>query len=253
MASHRIVVLAAVLALGASGAAAQTPDEPTPEQTAVACAPPPLVAFSPADAARVIGSQDAVARSVFGMPELLVTSGGTDRGVQLGQQYFIRRIVRTGETYRDKLPHTVHTSGWARVVAVNATTAIVSVDHACADILEGDYLEPYQLPVLPAGDIAAVDTTGEPDFTSFSHILYAADERQSAGVGEFMLIDRGVSQNVALGARFAIYRDLRRGGVPLASVGEAMVVSVGQGMALIRINRARDAIFAGDFVVPRSK
>ena len=253
MASHRIVVLAAGLALVASGAGAQTPDEPTPEQTAVSCAPLPLLAFSPADAPHVIGSQDAVARSVFGTPELLVTSGGTDRGVQLGQQYFIRRVVRTGATYRDKLPHTVGTSGWARVVAVNATTAIISVDHACADILEGDYLEPYQPPALPAGDIAAVDTTGEPDFTSFGRILYGADERQSAGTGEFMLIDRGVNQNVALGARFAIYRDIGKGGLPLASVGEAMVVSVGQSMALIRINKARDAIFAGDLVVPRSK
>jgi hypothetical protein len=253
MASDRIVVLAAVLALVASGAAAQTPDEPTPEQTAIACAPPPSLALSHADAVHVIGSQDAVARSLFGTPELLVTSGGTDRGVQLGQQYFIRRIVRGGETYGDTRPHTVRTSGWARVVAVNATTAIVSVDHACADIADGDYLEPYHLPALPAGNIAAVDTTGEPDFSSVGRIVHAAEERRTAGIGEFMLINRGMSQNVALGARFAIYRDLGKDGVPLVSVGEAMVVSVGQRMALIRINQARDAIFAGDFVVPRSK
>ncbi len=253
MALHRIVVLAAVLALVASSAAAQTPDEPTPEQMAVACAPLPLLAFSPAYAPRIIASQDTVARSVFGAPELLVTSGGTDRGVQLGQQYFTRRVIRIGATYQDKLPHTVSNSGWVRVVAVNLTTAIVSVDHACADILEGDYLEPYQLPALPAGDIAAVDTTGEPDFTSFGRILFGAEERQSAGPGEFMLIDRGVSQNVVLGSRFAIYRDLRKSGLPLASVGEAMAVSVGESMALVRINKARDAIFAGDLVVPRSK
>ena len=253
MASHRVVVLAAVLALVASGATAQSLADPTPDQTAVACAPLPTLAYTPADAPHVIGSQDAVVRSVFGTPELLVTSGGTDRGVQLGQQYYIRRVVRTGATYKDKLPHMVATAGWARVVAVNATTAIINVDHACADILEGDYLEPYQLPVLPAGNIAAVDTTGEPDFASFGRIMYGADERQSAGLGEFMLIDRGVNQNVALGSRFAIYRDLVRNGLPLASVGEAVVVSVGESMALIRINRARDAILAGDFVVPRTK
>jgi hypothetical protein len=253
MASHRFVVLVAVLALVASGAAAQTSDPTTPEQTAVACAPPPLLAFDTADALHVIGSQDAVPRSVFGTPELRVTSGGTDRGVQLSQLYFIRRVVRTGVTHGDKLAHTVRTSGWGRVVAVNATTAIVNVEHACADILEGDYLEPYQLPALPAGDITAVDTSGEPDFTSLGRILYASEERQSAGLGEFMLIDRGVSQNVAVGARFAIYRDLGKGGVPLASVGEGMVVSVGESMALIRINKARDAIFSGDLVVPRSK
>ncbi len=253
MASHRFVVIAAVLALVASGAAAQTSDTATPDQTAVACAPPPALAFDAIDALRVIGSQDAVPRSVFGTPELLVTSGGTDRGVQLGQLYFMRRVVRTGATHGDKLAHTVHTAGWARVVAVNATTAIINVEHACGDILEGDYLEPYQTPTLPAGDIALVDTSGEPNFTSLGRILSGSEERQSAGLGEFMLIDQGVSQNVALGARFAIYRDLGKGGMPLASVGEGLVVSVGESMALIRINKARDAIFSGDLVVPRSK
>jgi hypothetical protein len=252
MASHRWILLAAVCALVASGAAAQTL-EPTPAQVAVACAPPPIVATVPADATRVIGSQDAVARSLFGAPELLVIGGGTERGLQLGQQYFVRRLARTAKNYRDKLPHQVRTAGWVRVVAVNAATAIVTVEHACGDILAGDYLDVFQMPALPAGDITAVDTTGEPDFTSFGHVLYGSEERRSAGTGEFMLIDRGTDQSVALGARFAIFRDIRVGGAPLASIGEATVVSIGPTMALVRINRARDAIFTGDFVVPRSK
>jgi hypothetical protein len=68
-----------------------------------------------------------------------------------------------------------------------------------------------------------------------------------------MLIDRGSNHSVALGSHFAIYRDIRVAGAPLASVGEATVVSIGPTMALVRINRARDAIFTGDYVVPRSK
>ena len=251
MASHRFIVLTAVLALGASGAAAQTP-EPTPEQTAVACAPP-VLASTPSSAPHIIGSQDVVARSLFGTPEQLVISGGTESGVQLGQQYFTRRIVQGLETSRSKAAHLVRTSGWGRVVAVNATTAIVNVEHACAEILEGDYLDAFQIPELPAGDIAAVDTTGEPDFSSYGRVLYGTDQRNMGGTGEFMLIDRGSEQSIALGARFAIYRDLNVGGVPLTSIGEAMVVSVGPSMALVRINRSRDAILSGDLVVPRSK
>jgi hypothetical protein len=253
MAWDRVATLAATCALVAAGAAAQTADEPTPAQIAVACAPPPIMAIVPADATHVIGSQDAVARSLFGTPESLVISGGTERGLQIGQRYFIRRIARSAGNSRANMPHQVSTAGWARVIAVNATTAIVTVDHACGDILAGDYLDPFQLPPLPEGDITAVDTTREPDFTSFGRVLYGSEERRSCGTGEFMLIDRGADQSVALGARFAIFRDIRVGGAPLTSIGEAMVVSVGPKMALVRINRARDAIFSGDFVVPRSK
>ena len=253
MVSHRVITLAAVCALVASGAAAQTQEDLTPAQVALACAPPPIVATVPSDATRIIGSQDAVSRSVFGMPEQLVISGGTERGLQLGQQYFIRRLARTAENYKDKLAHQVRTAGWVRVVAVNATTTIVNVEHACADILVGDYLDTFQLPSLPGRDITSVDTTLEPDFTSYGRILYGSEERRSGGVGEFMLIDRGTDQSVALGAHFAIYRDIRVGGAPLASIGEATVVSIGPKMALVRINRARDAIYTGDFAVLRSK
>ena len=251
MASHRVVVLAAACALAASGAAAQTADKLTPVQIAVACAPPPVVASVPTEASRIIGSQDSVNRNVFGTPEVLIVSGGTDRGMVLGQEYFVRRVARTAETYRDKLPHQVYTVGWLRVVAVNETTTIASVDHACGDILVGDFLEPFQMPELPPGDITAVDTTHEPDFTSISKVLYGSEARRSGGAGEFMLIERGMNQDVAVGGSYAIYRDLKMAGTPLSSIGEATVVSVGPTMALIRINRSRDAVFSGDLAVPR--
>ena len=253
MASHRFITLAAACALVASGAAAQTQDDLSPAQVAVACAPPPIMATVPADATRVIGSQDAVSRSLFGMPEQLVISGGTERGLQLGQQYFVRRLARTAANYKDKLAHQVSTAGWVRVVAVNATTTIVNVEHACGDILVGDYLDAFQLPPLPENGITSVDTTREPDFASYGRILYGSEYRRSGGIGEFMLIDRGTDQSVALGAHFAIYRDVRVAGAPLASIGEATVVSIGPKMALVRINRARDAVYTGDLAVPRSK
>jgi hypothetical protein len=251
MASPRVGVLAAACAFVASGAAAQTVDTLSPIQIAVACAPPPVVATVPAEASRIIGSQDPVARTVFGTPELLVISGGTNRGLTLGQEYFIRRVARTAETYQDKLPHQVLTIGWVRVVAVNAMTTIASVDHACADILIGDYLEGFQMPALPDGEVTAVDTTREPDFTALGRVLYGAEQKRSAGVGEFMLIDRGMDKSVALGEHYAIYRDVKVGGVPLTAVGEATVVSLGPKMALVRINRARDAVFSGDLAIPR--
>ena len=188
MASPRFVVLAAACALVASGAAAQTPDTLTPVQIAVACAPPPVLATVPAEASRVIGSQDPVKRSLFGTPEVLVIGGGMNHGLSLGQEYFIRRVVKGAETYRDNLPHQVHTIGWVRVVAVNETTTIVSVDHACADILVGDFLEAFQMPTLPDGDVTAVDTTREPDFTSFGRVLYGADEKVLGGLNSFYLL-----------------------------------------------------------------
>ena len=39
----------------------------------------------------MVGSQDSTPRFLFGDRDLLVIGGGTGAGVQLGQQFFIRR------------------------------------------------------------------------------------------------------------------------------------------------------------------
>jgi len=66
-----------------------------------------------------------------------------------------------------------------------------------------------------------------------------------------VLIDRGTDQGVTAGTRYAIYRDIRSAGMPLASVGEAVVLSTGKTLALTKITSAHDAVLSGDYVAPR--
>jgi hypothetical protein len=257
MVSARSITLTLGLALTASSAVAQTPAAEslalTASQVAVACAPAPILGVIPADAPRVMGNQDVVTRSLFGQPEEIVINAGTDRGIQFNQRFFVRRIFRGAETYRDKLPHLVVTAGWVRVVAANKTMALVSPEHSCGDMLEGDFLEPFQAPVLPNEDITVAVTEGELDFASYGRILYGASERRSGSAGEFMLIDRGADKNVAVGSHFAIYRDREVAGLPLTPIGEATAVAVGPAMSLVRITKTRDAVFTHDVVVPRGQ
>ncbi len=245
------LVITAALALVSLSAFAQTPaDSLTPPQIAVACSPPPALELMAIDGLQIIGSQDAAFRSLFGAGDLLVVNGGTPKGLQLGQRYFLRRPIAFGDAHRGRVPTIVHTAGWVRVVALNETTAIAMVEHACSDILAGDYLEPFQAPTVPES-ASARDAPGEPDFSSLGRILFGDDQRSTVGAGQYMLIDRGSQQGVVPGARFAIYRDVHVDGVPLTAVGEATAVSIGKRLALVHITSARDAIISGDIVVPR--
>jgi hypothetical protein len=245
--SSRIVIALAVLVSTEGAVAAQvTGDKLSPIQTAVACALPPFLAAPRPAVLRVIGAQDTVRRSIFTNIDLLVVSGGTKAGVELGQRFFVRRPM----TFGGRQDHAVHTSGWIRIVAVNDTTSIAAVDFTCSDISEGDYLEPFVVPLVP-DDAIRNDPSGEPNFAALGRVLYRTDEYSTAAPGDFTLIDRGSDHDTELGARFAIYRDLRAGGLPLASVGEGIVVSVGKRLSVLRITAARDAIQSGDFVVPR--
>jgi hypothetical protein len=242
-------VLAAMFVTSAAGAAQAQPGEValSPLAMAVACAPPPSLDGAPPHALRIIGSQDSTPRILFGNRDLLVVSGGTSDGVQLGQQFFIRRTMTFGDSRASRGAKTL---GWVRVVAVNESTAIGLVDHVCGGIVVGDYLEPFVVPQV-SSDAEKDDTRGQPDFTTLGHIVVGNEDRVTAGTGDFVLIDWGTNQGLAAGARFSIYRDVGVDRLPLASVGEGVVISTGATMALTRVTRARDAVYAGDYIALR--
>jgi hypothetical protein len=67
----RTVALACASVLSAAHlVSAQVPsaESLTNLQTAVACASPPVTVHEPADAVRIVGSQDVVSRALFGTP-----------------------------------------------------------------------------------------------------------------------------------------------------------------------------------------
>jgi hypothetical protein len=93
--------------------------------------------------------------------------------------------------------------------------------------------------------------TGELDFDHPVRVLNGELMRHSGGTGDFMLIDQGAGAGAAVGAHFAVYRDLLEPGLPLTEIGEAVVMSVGPKLSVVRITRARDAVITGDYAVPR--
>jgi hypothetical protein len=245
-------VLASSLLVGLAAAPAMAQREPevlSSMQAALACAPPASVDAAAPDALRIIGAQDATTRTTYGPPDLLVVGGGSQAGVQLGQQFFIRRPVRFG-TGGPRHHASIRTVGWIRITSVNDTTSIGTIEHVCDAIFQNDYLAPFVMPAIPA-DAERVETSGELDFTSLSRVMVGNENRETAGTGDFMLMDRGSAQGIAVGRRFAIYRDVGVFGMPLAALGEAVVVNIGKDMALVLINSARAAVHTGDYLVPR--
>jgi hypothetical protein len=218
-------------------------------EVAVACAPTlTVVPERPAvHSLRITGSQDSVPRTLFGNLDLVVISGGTKNGVQLAQQYAIRREYAFGHTSKGEL-QTIHATGWLRIVAVNDTTAIAQIENICDGVYAGDYLEPFTPPAVPA-ITASEGTAAAPNFSELTRVIFGDEERRIAGPGDFMMLERGGTPLVA-GTRVAVYRDLHTPGVPLAAVGEGVIVSVGD-TQLLHVTSGRDAISGGDFVVPR--
>jgi hypothetical protein len=271
---QRLVVAFTLAASTALPIAAQ--DVPIAIRIAVGCGPQATTASEPSDAPHIVGMQDTSPRSLYGPHDLVIVDAGASRGIQLGQRFFIRRNVtshdaargpRAGATsgWKGFVRHNmtsnggttpgaraVVTSGWMHIVAVDDKVAIATIDVACDGVLQGDYLEPYVEPATPS-DADRTDTSGTLDFSAPAHVLFGDYGRRTGGAGDLMVADIGQNQGATPGARFAVYRDMHQAGLPLAAVGEGIVVSVGSDTSLVRLTRTIDAVETGDLLIPRKK
>jgi hypothetical protein len=203
----------------------------------------------------IVGGQNTDGHISYVKGDEIVLNGGTNINLAVGQRYVVRRTEghfgetpATGEQKQYDLSyHAIRTVGWVTVTAVNEKMALANVDFSCDTISAGNYLEPLVEPVVPA----SAGPRNYPDFDDRAIVLYGDDRRQQIADGEMAYIDRGSMHGVVAGARFAVYRDRHIIGLPLVYVGDGVITEVMEKTSQMVIVSIKDAIYAGDTVVPR--
>jgi hypothetical protein len=216
----------------------------------LACADLPVFGAGVPDAPRIIAAQDGNAelRTVFADPDVLTLDRGTSAGVQVGQQFFVRRLMK-GPTRSDispRFPGFIHTVAWISVSAADERFALATVTRACDILRAGDYLEPFTMPALPT----AFAPSGTPNWPDMAKILYGRDGRASMANGDLFSIDRGSNKGLTAGMRMVFYRDIRSGG-PLVELGEGIAVAVTPEVATVVATSVKDTLRTGDWVAIR--
>jgi len=231
----------------------------------LACAP--TLAFeAPAPSLIVTGGQDASTRHMFHAGDLVTINGGSDNGIEVGQEYYVRMVQGEGGSGISRAtPATIRTAGWVRVYAVDKTMSLVTVSHLCDTPIEiGEYLEPFIVPVVPIPDA----NPAKPQKENYGHILVGTDRRTMFAKNDFFTIDRGTDHGVTLGARYVIYRDKRRtetAKLPITTelpdiittpeflyeLGDAVVVDVKPESSTLMATSSRSAFLSGDYAAIR--
>jgi hypothetical protein len=221
----------------------------------VLCADLPVTA-PPSTSLIIEGAQHGDNRETLGIGDVAVVRAGTSQGISIGQRFVARRLMKAQETLTYvpgpydsvRTAHdSVRTAGVITVFAVNDGFALARVERACDSVLVGDYLEPLDMPTLPAPAAG-----GRPNFDDRALVLTGTDRRRAFGDGDVLTINRGSSHGVNAGARFAIYRDPAQGlRLPLVQVGEAVVVEVSESISKAVLVRVMDRVETGDVAVPR--
>jgi hypothetical protein len=247
-----LAITAALLTALAIPAAAQRGPMPAPinlpaDVLNLACGA--KVAYElPDRSLRITGGQDSFARRTWAPGDLLTINAGTDNGIEVGQQYYVRRVqVENNSRITRATPGSIRTAGWIRVYAVEKEMSLATVLHACDSIEVNDYLEPFALPTVATASAQILKAERD----NYARIMFGVDLRRTFGKGDVFTIDRGIDHDIKPGDRFAVYRDKRVDQNFLYHLGEAFAIEVGPETAVLQVLVARDAFISGDYVAAR--
>lgn len=207
-----------------------------------------LVPAMPVATVRIKGAHHAQRRLAMNRGDLAVVARTPGDGLAVGQRYLVRRLPVGSQAILPKeggyLP--IRTPGWVTITALDDVNAMAQIDYSCDAIEPDDYLEPYVEVALPGVN----DTALAPDFSERITVLPGVDGRQMFADGDTFSIARGAANGVAVGARYAIYRD-RKDGKPLVHIGEAIVTDPSATSAKLLLVTTTDAVGVSDVAVPR--
>ena len=210
----------------------------------IACAPR-LSTTPPDTSLTIVGSQEGTAKDYYGPSDTLVIGGGHAQGVDVGQEYFVRRVVSLGQLGAGT-PLVLHTAGWIRIVDAERDAAIVSVVRACDALQRGDFLEvakwPAEAPLAPPG---------APDYDHPGVILFGLDGRRLIATHQHFVLNLGTMHGIVPGQRLTIFRNTLGGQRAITELGEAVAVVVDAESATARLMRVRDVVEVGDLVAPQ--
>jgi len=246
------VLLACALLANAAPLAAQRKPAPVmlhadPQVLALACAPS-LVYETPMAPMHITGGQDVIKRQSHAPGDLITINAGTDNGIEIGQEFYVRRVQHDkGSSISRNSPGVLRTTGWLRIWAVDPKMSLATVTHACETIDVGDYLEPFVLPQMPVVSQEPL----KPEKDNYGRVMLGIDRRRSFATGDFFVLDRGSAQGITPGARFVVFRDKMQFQNFLFDLGEAVAVDVKENSATLQVTVARDALTVGDYVAMR--
>lgn len=188
---------------------------------------------------------DKVAQSV---DNIVYLDGGEDDGISAGDRFYVHH--KYGKV---KHPETGRNLGWAlrqlaelEVLCTTEHNATAVITHACAGVIIGDLIIPWEeLPIPVVNPTRPLGLCEEPSGGTEGYLVYFPDDQRAVAEGNLAVIDKGSDDGAGPGDFFAIYRFLEGHHLML---GEAVVVRTERDTATVKIIASFREMYIGDRV-----
>ena len=169
-------------------------------------------------ALEIVGGEEEQEQYSYSAGDFVYIRGGSQQGVRVGDEF---TVVRPRGQFKSKLSKK---DGWLgvftqevgrlRVVEVKEKVSVAIVAGACDMLMLGDLLRSAPVRTSPAAQIEdEFDRFADPNGKPRGRIVMARDMREMLSLEQVVYIDLGTEDNVRVGDRLTVYREVGKGSV----------------------------------------
>lgn len=204
-------------------------------------------------------------RTFLGDGEIIYLSGGSDRGVKVGDRFVVlkvaqRKLRHPDPEQKEVMGDVVQQVGVVRVTQVNPAGSVATIEKSMDSVEVGYVVAPF---VEPANLVAAPRpaTTGAvPIQEPSARVVFTRDNHEHTANGEMLIIDRGAKDGLKVGEVLICARRQTWEGRAGESakdrveesttfyVGQVVVVRTEESTATVRILRTNQEMLVGDIL-----
>ncbi len=204
-------------------------------------------------------------RTFLGDGEIIYLSGGSDRGVKVGDRFVVlkvaqRKLRHPDPEQKEVMGDVVQQVGVVRVTQVNPAGSVATIEKSMDSVEVGYVVAPF---VEPANLVAAPRpaTTGAvPIQEPAARVVFTRDNHEHTANGEMLIIDRGAKDGLKVGEVLICARRQTWEGRAGESakdrveesttfyIGQVVVVRTDESTATVRILRTNQEMLVGDIL-----
>jgi len=196
---------------------------------------------------RIMASERGGEKTLLADGDLFYFKAGAESGLKEGQIMAILELGSKVPGLRKNSGSLAFRRGRARILRLENGVFSARVEKACAPVLIGDYLVPFEEKEGLLGKDLGFDVPVRGGDVLAGRIVYLDGDLYQIGPGQRALIDLGKDNGLEVGRQLTVFHRAAKD-APLEAVGNVIVIDTGRQSATVKVLSAKDALRLDDIV-----
>ncbi len=169
---------------------------------------------------------------------------GQEDGLENGQIFLMLEIGQKIKNYG----YLTFMRGRVKITDARASRAAAKLDKACAPVMVGYSLIPFEEKGGLLGKDLGYDILPRETGESKGKIIYSHDEHDMIGSGDWALVDLGEEDGIQFGQQMVVYKKSKKKGALVKMIGNLIVINVQRKTSTVKVLSCNNPLEIGDLV-----